>query len=81
MEIMKGGYPVQQTIADFLLQILAFRFSRAVEYSFDPRASCFQLRRSVWKLGQLVIDWHFTPALQEMFCFVVAIFVLYINII
>ena len=81
MEIMKGGYPVQQTIADFLLQILAFRFSRAVEYSFDPRASCFQLRRSIWKLGQLVIDWHFTPALHVLFGFFVAFLVLYINII
>ena len=81
MEIMKGGYPVQQTIADFLLQILAFRFSRAVEYSFDPRASCFQLRRSIWKLGQLVIDWHFTPALRVLFGFFVAFFVLHINII
>ena len=81
MEIMKGGYPVQQTIADFLLQILALRFSRAVEYSFDPRASCFQLRRSIWKLGQLVIDWHITPALRVLFGFFVAFLVLHINII
>ena len=61
---LKRAYPVQHTIWDSLLQIRAFSLSKADVYSTEPRGNSFQRRRSFWKLGQLVIGWHFTPDLQ-----------------
>jgi len=60
-------FSVQQTIWDSLLQIFPFSLSSAAKYSWDPRGNSFQALRSTWKLGQLEISWHFTPALHWLF--------------